>query len=321
MNKYKVTDPNLARLVNTFSKLKDLKYSVLNNEEYTVIYLCKKDAFEFAIRIYDNNQICKYISYLITLGDDSYDEGRISILPIDSKILDGFGLFKAHCKMCKIIGKDVELSDDVNCVLKIANRYCDKLIDERHGISFRGKRRSHLKMKPYHLAFQDISFKDVRSKVKSNESLIKKYFVISNYAIHFLKVDFALKGIISSNVCHSKKQLYSFINRTLQNTRDLTPVSEWQSEMPIQGSSNVGLKSIQSEMPILRASDRTATILVEPAQTITQFIDEIIPKNTNSFKHPNPRIINKKQLQNYVSEYNNDRGFYEYLSTSSNSQP
>jgi hypothetical protein len=166
-------------------------------------------------------------------------------------------------------------------------------------------------MKPYYLAFKDISFKDVRSKVKSNESLIKKYFFIQhieNYMYaEFQKINNNLSRFSTKN----RKHFYEEINKILKDEiNSLIPVYEWKWKW-------------KSEIPIQRSSDRTtgSSIQVEPKQSLSQFIDEIIPKNTNTFKHSNPRITNKKQLQNYVSEYNNDKGFYEYLSASSNTQP
>ena len=296
MNKYKVKDANLARLINTFVKAKGFSYIAYVGEETFQINIYYKK-YNFNICIYKDDKIYQNIVF----RDDKYEMEIITILPTDSKKLDGFGLAKGYHELCKLIGCDNELSSDETCLLDFNYEK-----DKRDGFSLREeKKKVSRKMKPYYLAFKDISFKDVRSKVKSSESLIKKYFVISTYSIYFFKIDFVSKGIILSHICHSKDQIYLFINYKLQNIRDLTPVSNWDKfQMPIQGSSNVGLKSIQVKSPL----------------SLSQFIDEIIPKNPNSFKHSNPRIINKKQLQNYVSEYNNDRDFYEYLSSNSSTQ-
>jgi len=296
MSKYKIKDANLARLINTFAFAKGFSYHAASGYEGMTIGFMYKD-IRFYINLYDD-EIYRNITYIKKGGKPV----SISILPTESEQLDGFGLMKGYKRLCKLIGCDIELSSDENCTLDFIweDDWYEKEISLREE-----KKKVSRKMKPYYLAFKDVSFKDVRSKVKSSESLIKKYFVISSYENLFLKIDYYFAGAIRSHIANSKKQVHEFINRKLQDVHYLTPTFEWKSEMPIQGSSNVGLQSIQ----------------VEPKQSLSQFIDDICTKNPNTFKHSNPRIINKNQIKNYVSEYNNDRDFYEYLSSNSSTQP
>ena len=117
------------------------------------------------------------------------------------------------------------------------------------------------------------------------------------------------------NRCYEK--INSVVNgNSLREGCKLIPISDEYRQQ-------IALQNVKTHvLPIQRSSDRTTelSIQVAPKQPISQFIDDICPKNPNTFKHSNPRIINKKQLQNYVSEYNNDRDFYEYLSSNSSTQ-
>lgn len=303
MNKYKVKDANLARLINTFVKTKGFSYIAYVGEETFQINIYYKK-YNFNICIYKDDKIYQNIVF----RDDKYEMEIITILPTDSKILDGFGLAKGYHELCKLIGCDNELSSDETCLLDF--NYGK---DSSDGFSLREeKKRVSRKMKPYYLAFKDISFKDVRSKVKTNESLIKKYFVIRHVG-RGLSAEYqtTLNGQFSNHAftLRDGKDFYEIINKILKdsgNSRlvNLVPVIEWYVS-PAYNWDGTPVKSIQ----------------VTPINSIQEFIDECLsgplPKSPYRFKYPNPRIINKKQLQNYVSEYNNDRDFYEYLSSNS----
>lgn len=300
---FKIKDTNLARLINSFINNKRFSYKLIHDEDSACVIIYYKKKSYFFIEIY-NDFVSRSIDFF---KDEDSPPNRIRICAECMDYLDGLGLNKAHKELCKLLNVKIELSDDENCVLKLTK----KENVERTDFSLKEKKKVGCKMKPYYLAFKDISFKDVRSKVKSNESLIKKYFFIQhieNYMYaEFQKINNNLSRFSTKN----RKHFYEEINKILKDEiNSLIPVYEWKWKW-------------KSEIPIQRSSDRTtgSSIQVEPKQSLSQFIDEIIPKNTNTFKHSNPRITNKKQLQNYVSEYNNDKGFYEYLSASSNTQP
>jgi hypothetical protein len=167
-------------------------------------------------------------------------------------------------------------------------------------------------MKPYYLAFRDVSFKDVGSKVVSQESLIKKYFkkmpyggskIIYKYIhSHGAQNCIFYEKLDPQKYLENKKHLLNIYNKMSNAGRVFVPVSEWKG-MSIQGSSNVE---------------------ITPMNSIQEFIDECtsgpLGKSPFRFKHSNPRITNKNQIKNYVSEYNNDRDFYDYLSSNSSTQ-
>jgi hypothetical protein len=243
--------------------------------------------------------------------------------PKSVRYLDGLGLNKAHRELCKLLNVKIELSDDENCVLKLTK----KENVERTDFSLKEKKKVGCKMKPYYLAFKDISFKGVKSKVKSNRSLVKKYFHIDRTecpdSILLKHFSSTARPILvtyrydRNNISKCYEKINSIMQRGYDDfCRKLIPIPDYYWEA-------LSLKNSSADtLQIQRSSDRTigSSIQVEPKQSLSKFIDEIIPKNTNTFKHSNPRITNKKQLQNYVSEYNNDKGFYEYLSASSNTQ-
>jgi hypothetical protein len=292
MNNFKIKDPNLARLINSFISSKIFSYNVIYNIDNTSVIIYYKNKSYFVIELYND-----FISPSIYFFEYSNSIAReIKICPKSVRYLDGLGLNKAHKELCKLLNVKIELSDDENCVLKLSQERIAKAKDD---FSLKEKKKVGCKMKPYYLAFKDISFKGVKSKVKSNGALIKKYFVIQrigNYmCLEFLKIRNGLEKLSTTN----RNFFYESINRILKDEcNNLVPVSEWK----------VTPEKIQ----------------VEPSENIAKWIEDAsntgLGKSPFRFKHSNPRITNKKQLQNYVSEYNNDKGFYEYLSASSNTQ-
>ena len=292
MNNFKIKDPNLARLINSFINNKRFSYKLIHDEDSASVIIYYKKKSYFFIEIY-NDFVSPSIDFF---KDEDSSPNRIRICAECMDYLDGLGLNKAHRELCKLLNVKIELSDDENCVLKLSQERIAKAKDD---FSLKEKKKVGCKMKPYYLAFKDISFKGVKSKVKSNGALIKKYFVIQrigNYmCLEFLKIRNGLEKLSTTN----RNFFYESINRILKDEcNNLVPVSEWK----------VTPEKIQ----------------VEPSENIAKWIEDAsntgLGKSPFRFKHSNPRITNKKQLQNYVSEYNNDKGFYEYLSASSNTQ-
>ena len=275
---YIIQDANLSILLNTFKVVKSIDIRLLLDEDRITIKLYYKNDVA-SICIYTNGEINPNIVYLEWDEQSGYKTFIYSILPNFNTSLDLIGLLKGYKALCKHFNVTPKLSTNSRFIAKI-EAYNDKPTKEKAIV-----KRGNYRMKPYHLSFENESFRNLKVKRKKSNC---EFPYITKYCTESLYCDpFGNTTINYTCIINEKKKTYSLFYSTYN-------------------------------LIIIRME--TLLIEREIAKLFNYNLDEkrkfrkLINLKTKT-KFSSPRIKNKQNLRKHVEDFNNNKEFYQILKT------